>query len=82
MCSVNTNLFTALLMMFVFVLTGPAAGRMLLLLCLLPLVSGSTTLTLNATHRAGHDHGEWERLCAPVFTSFVLEMETGSKSGE
>ncbi|XP_053273572.1 prolactin receptor [Pleuronectes platessa] len=34
----------------------PGAGRMLLLLCLLPLVSGSTTL--NATHRAGHHHGE------------------------
>ncbi|XP_034466717.1 prolactin receptor-like [Hippoglossus hippoglossus] len=31
---------------------------MLLLLCLLPLLSGSTTLTLNATYRAGHDHGE------------------------
>ncbi|CAB1459178.1 unnamed protein product [Pleuronectes platessa] len=37
-------------------LPGPGAGRMLLLLCLLPVVSGSTTL--NATHRAGHHHGE------------------------
>lgn len=39
-------------------------GRMLwLLLCLLPLAGGGgATLTHNATHRGGHDHGECEHV--------------------